>query len=109
MLVLHVLWSSGRRKLQKLGITGVQSHHSRPTKDLTWDDFVSAEELCLHAKQVADSFQSGDKDWKKVGFWIDKASGRGSDHPDKLRTDADCPTSSSGFSGLEESRVALKE
>ncbi|CAE7365088.1 gcy-36, partial [Symbiodinium sp. KB8] len=34
---------------------------------------AKAAELCLHAKQVADSFQSGDKDWKKVGFWIDKA------------------------------------
>eukprot|EP00439_Symbiodinium_sp_Y106_P011901 s2861_g1.t2 len=34
----------------------------------TSDVLVSAEELCLHAKQVA-----GDKDWKKVGFWIDKA------------------------------------
>lgn len=29
---------------------------------------AKAAELCLHAKQVA-----GDKDWKKVGFWIDKA------------------------------------
>ena len=46
----------------------------------TSDVLVSAEELCLHAKQVA-----GDKDWKKVGFWIDKACGRVSDHPNNLR------------------------